>query len=1207
MWQQNGALNYIFMQYGQYIRWFIILASTVIFLICILYQQDKPLNKLPTIKKRLLSTNLKASSTSEIKLIDITLDWHLNFSHQQRTKKISAITDTLGAGVCAFDYNNDGWTDLYIVGGSGNTRRYGRASWWHNTSGGRLFENRQGQYLKDVTNDAGINFIISGMGCAVDDINADGLTDIFITGIDANRLFKNNGDGSFSDVTSESGINSSGWSTSAVFGDFNNDGLPDLYVAKFIKFQKDATTFEVNSGFQAFDSAAFEASLYDAESNQLFLNKGRFIFEDVTEKFNVANMDGRSLGAQWIDINNDTWLDLIVINQHPSPNEVYINRSGQEFVLAKDTFNALRGSGNQDFIDADFNNDGHTNFFLTSGSQEPIQLLELQSLERSDDQSRFKDVSHPFGLANTKLTPLNHWGAISGDFNNDGYQDVFIANGKLTPDPDSHFVPLGQPNTLLINQSGKQFSIAKSNDIASINNSSRAAITTDLNNDGRLEIIVTNNNGNIQILEPEQTKDDNKKANNWIGFEWNNGNSINWKAGKVQIKYGKIQQSKSLSQPSGFLSQSEKRIHFGLGNNKQIDSVTIKIPEKSFTIKNLVAGHYYSIDMLTGKTEKLIYIKKEDTLESLAKIIDTDALNYLAKIILKNNNPKQIRILSVIWNRADSEQRLAILRSFTQINNLLELKLTLVAISDPNPEAAIIAINILKSSEIEQTMGALIGQLYSSNADIQCAAANTLSFFFREEEAMIFQKNLALKHLIRVLEKGKEQEQICVAQALGISESKRAVAPLLKFITTNPKTGILLKVAAIDALSEIRDSKAISDLTALVEFPESRPDEIGAALIALARMQSDSLKNLLQKVIYSRLKSSDKPSQIEAIHILKSIYKHSNVLFISRQLRQEHINPSIKKVIYELAPDMTALLNKKELSLALSFINIAAATRNTSLIGFLQSASKAEHQQIREQAIMALLKVTSTVNDQKQIAYNTLAKQSIEILIALLNLKETSASDRALLISTLENKIRTANLTSTQIKEIFFLLDSKTVSTLISKLLSNDLLDQQQRILLNICSEIQSSIKVSDLKNLSSKVKFEEDLLDCVYNPNASHASLPITVTYQIRKILNKLLNNNDIDVHHRDKILANAMLHDSVVAQYFLKKHSKYFSEQNMVTALHAIRHHNLLKQNETLIWNTIKNTANSDLLRMQAAWLANAMSPKLVDDFLQKDYNSQ
>ncbi len=172
--------------HNYYFRWIVALTASVVLLICILYQQDEPLNKLPVTSKPSLPPNSTVPSSTEIRLIDVSLDWHLNFLHQQRAKGISAITDSLGAGVCAFDYNNDGWTDLYFVGGSGNTRRYDRASWWRKTTGGRLFENSQGQYLKDVTEDAGLNFTISGMGCAVDDINADGFNDIFITGIDTN-------------------------------------------------------------------------------------------------------------------------------------------------------------------------------------------------------------------------------------------------------------------------------------------------------------------------------------------------------------------------------------------------------------------------------------------------------------------------------------------------------------------------------------------------------------------------------------------------------------------------------------------------------------------------------------------------------------------------------------------------------------------------------------------------------------------------------------------------------------------------------------------------------------------------------------------------------------------------------------------------------------------------------------------------------------
>ena len=1189
--------------HNDYFRWIVTLTSSTVLLIFILYQQDEPLHKLPVTNK-VSPPKPNISSSNEFQLIDVSLDWHLNFVHQQRAKGVSAITDTLGAGVCAIDYNNDGWTDLYFVGGSGNTRRYGRASWWHKTTGGRLFENRQGQYLKDVTESAGLNFTISGMGCAVDDINADGFNDILITGIDANRLFKNNGDGSFSDVTVTSSISSLGWSTGAVFGDFNNDGLPDLYIAKFIKFKKDATTFEENSGFQSYDSAAFDPSLYDAEANQLYLNKGGFLFEDVTEKFNVANQNGRSLGARWIDLNNDTWLDLIVINQHPSPNEVYINRYSQEFIVAKDTFNVLKGTGNHDFIDADFNNDGHTGFFLTRGSQLPIQLFQFQNIEISGNQSRFKDVSHTFGLTDTKLTPLTHWGAVSGDFDNDGYKDVFIANGKAIPDPDSHFVALSQPNTLLMNKSGKRFSIAKNNDIALINNSSRAAITTDLNNDGRLEIVVTNNNGSIQILKPEPFKDENKKTSHWIGFELINAHSVNEKTGTIEIEHKRIRQTRNLLPSTGFLSQSEKRFHFGLSDSKQIDRVTIKIPKTTFTIKNLAADHYYAIDLLTGKTERLTYSRKVNPLEPLAKVIDTDALSYLAKILLKNNIPEQFRALSVIWHRSDSEHRLVMLKSFTQIENLFGLKLTILALSDPRPEVVITAINILKNSEIEETMDALISQLYVSNTDIQCAAANTLAFFFREEEAVIFQKNLALKHLIRILENDDEQIQICAAKALGASESKRAVVPLLKLISPSTQSKNSLKTAAINALSEIRDSQVISHLSALIGSQNSKPSEKAAAFIALARMQSGNLQQLLKNHIHSTLESSDSSSQNEAIHILSNLYKHANTIFIQRYLQQDNINTSLKKIIRHLDPPHDDAINDKPFSVMLSLIDIIGATRNTSLINFLISGSESDHHEIRKHALIALLSVSATLNNQNTlIAHNILSQQSIETLIALLRLPEIkTTSGKALLITTIENKIRNANIVPDQLKSIFLILDNETVAVLITKLMSGELSHQQQRILLSVCSTTQTAVKVVNLKNLPASTKLEEEFLDCVYNPKAIHIPISIPFTLELRKTLSQRLENKTIDIQKRHRLLSNAMVHDAVIANHFFKKHSGNFSEKNMALALNAIEYHNISRQYQALIWKTMKNSGNSDRLRMQAAWLAYKTSPNEVIDFLKK-----
>ena len=1180
--------------------WVLTLASSLIMLVGILYQQDSPLKKaIPTNNSPLFSS-LQADASSEIQLIDVSLDWNMSFLHQQASKGITAITDTLGAGVCAIDYNNDGWTDLYFVGGSGNTRRYGGGAWWHKATGGRLFENHQGRYLEDVTKKTGLDFTSSGMGCAIDDLNGDGFSDIFITGIDSNYLFKNNGDGSFSEITPLSIKSSPGWSTGAIFGDFNNDGLPDLYIAKFIKFNKDVTTLETNSGFQSFDSAAFNASLYDPEPNQLLMNKGDFSFEDVTEKYNVANKNGRSLGSRWVNINNDIWLDLVVINMPPSPNEVYINQGGDEFVLINDKFNSLRGAGNNDFINIDFNNDAQIDFFLTSNDQNPLQLISQKNLNTSNGQYQFKDVSHMLGLTNTKLTSLSHWGAVASDFNNDGYLDIFIANGKLIPDSDSRFTSLSQPNTVLINQFGKRFFL--SNNTVVINNSSRAAISTDLNNDGVLEVIVTNNNGSTQILKSYRSKEDKLKTHNWIGFELKNKNSIGWGAGEIKIKYGGMQQVRSLAPSSGYLSQSESRLHFGLGYSKKIDQLIVKGQNKLFTVSNLESGYYYTVDLLTHDIRKNEYTEQADPLDFLIESIDTNALVPLEKIILKNNNPEHTQVLSKIWEKSDSDQRLLILKSFTKISTLFELNLVKLALSEPNKKSVITAINVLKQSEIDQTMGSLIEQLYAESSDVQCTVANAISFFFKEEEAMITQKGLALKHLIIALENGTEHEKICIAKTLGISESKRAVIPLIKIILAHPLNSTSLNIAAIDALSEIRDSLATNALIAFVNLSSSKPDEVGAALIALARMNFYGLNNALQELIYSKLVNSHQSGQIEAIYLLNSLYRHPNMIFINRYLDEENINSIIKKILLILRDESINLLSNKELSLAI--INIASSRRDISFIDFLQSASKSEYQSVREEAIVALLKVTPTTNTQKKMIKETLIEQSVDTLIALLNVKNISALDRLIISSTLENKIRITKLNSKKIEDLFSILDNDAKTMLLSKLLLINLKDGQQKILLNICAKKELPIKVSELKKISIRTKFKRDLLACVYNPNAIHTSVPEKVTYQLRKILNNIIHDSRVDFSYRQEIFVTAMVHDIAISKQFLNKYFGRFLEKNMFVALNAIESHQLIERYNSLIWSTMKNTKNSDALRMQAAWLASKTSEKEVNKFLEKGF---
>ncbi|HFD12644.1 MAG TPA: VCBS repeat-containing protein, partial [Crenotrichaceae bacterium] len=264
---------------------------------------------------------------------DITAYAGLVVSHMQGGEKITNLTETLGAGACVLDFDNDGWLDIFFITGSGQTRYYGRREWWQQGHSNVLYKNNGNGQFVDVTKRAGLENTVWGMGCASADFDNDGDADLFVTSYGSN-IFYENRNGRFVDISPLAGIKGEAWSTSVVVADYNKDGLLDIYVVNYLDFKNGAKTYEKTSGFQRMLPVSFDARVYDGQANQLYLNKGKLKFEDVTSNAGVANVGGRGLAAQWVDLNRDSYPDLIVSNDAGLPNAVFLNKYGETFINA---------------------------------------------------------------------------------------------------------------------------------------------------------------------------------------------------------------------------------------------------------------------------------------------------------------------------------------------------------------------------------------------------------------------------------------------------------------------------------------------------------------------------------------------------------------------------------------------------------------------------------------------------------------------------------------------------------------------------------------------------------------------------------------------------------------------------------------------------------------------------------------------------------
>lgn len=788
-----------------------------------------PVGQLPiTSYAQTISTH---SAPAPLELNDTTLRWQVWASHQQTVDELSALTETLGGGVCVLDANRDGWMDVFLIGGSGQTRYLGRNAWWNSRPGNALLLNQQGLFMKDATIELGLTGNFHGMGCAVSDFNSDGWPDLIVTGVNELKLYHNN-EGKFTDVTAQSTIRSEHWSTGAAIEDVNRDGLPDLYITNYIAFNKNARTFERNKGF-ATKSVPFDASLFDPLPNRLYLNQGDFRFKDVTEAYSVQDILGRSLGARWIDLDHNGWSDLIVINDTGSPNQVYLNQQGKTFIRTDARFSILETRDSRDLRILDGNADQQPDFMITRAEGKlPVWAVSL------NDES-YRDDIMQMDFQRSRLLNKSAWGVTSADLNNDGHPDLFMANGTQYPDQDASHLAQGQHNLLFTGTAAGFTSPALISPKHSYPMSSRGVVSVDLNNDGRLELLVSNNNNPLQILQSTNAH------GNWIGLDLQHLNpGLQTTNARITLQARGKTWFHLVSTNSGFLSQGDARIHLGLGDIEQIDELLVQWPDgKKTKVGPLASGRYYAIERSKQSAEPLPATESAQLkLPESAARLGTSAQKALAELLIQRDSQWSAYHLFELWTNADDGLRQHMIG---YLDKHWRPRFAWVLQQALLPEAPLslqhAALPLVRKLEMEHSMYWLIPLLQRADTTTFCQISEVLDFFFTEEEAVTHRKYLVISPLTEALAQAPEKAR-CAARALASAERKRAALPLLDLLRQDSPAA----AQALRALGLIRDSRAIDPILDLLKDPERHDSAtLAEAFMALKRLAyADAQKNL---------------------------------------------------------------------------------------------------------------------------------------------------------------------------------------------------------------------------------------------------------------------------------------------------------------------------------------------------------------------------
>ncbi len=501
------------------------------------------------------------------------------------TPEKRAIIEAKGSGVCLLDYDNDGWIDIYLVNGTTYDALDGRAKSPH----AALFHNNHDGTFTNVTMSAGVANDRWGTGCTVGDYNNDGWPDIYVTNIGADRLYRNNHDGTFTDVAVQAGValssGSSGMAvdhTGATFGDYDGDGNLDLFVAGYIDVDLNhlVGSKSANQDFCQYRGVKVMCGPRGLQGahDHLFHNNGNGSFADVSRKLGVDDPNGYyGLGALFADVNNDGRPDLLVANDS-TPNYLYINKGNGTF--ADDSYMsgyALNGDGreaaNMGIAAGDYLNNGHLDIVNTVFSDD------YNILFQNDGHGSFTDASYQAGIAESSI-PFVGFGDGFLDYDNDGWLDLFIANGNVYPQVNQHpewGQSYAQRPLLYHNLQNGKFAL-----VPAVEGTGLAAVSVargvafgDLFNDGKIDVVINNLDGTPLLL-----RNVNPDHNHWVEMRLVGGRKSPRDAvgSTVYLTADGVRQRQDVLSGGSYLSSSDMRVHFGLGKADKAGPAEIHWP-----------------------------------------------------------------------------------------------------------------------------------------------------------------------------------------------------------------------------------------------------------------------------------------------------------------------------------------------------------------------------------------------------------------------------------------------------------------------------------------------------------------------------------------------------------------------------------------------------------------------------------------------------
>lgn len=519
------------------------------------------------------------ASAAPIRFEDASQKAGIDFTHSFGSRQLGSLLEGTGAGCVWFDYNNDGLPDLYVANGrplEDSMHPYPLKEKPNPLPQNHLYRNDGNGHFTDVTQQAGLNPDMYSIAVAAADYDKDGFVDLLVTAYGKAALYHNDGNGHFTDVTAKSGIKVDGWSIASTWLDYDKDGCIDLFVGRYVKFDPKYRAYYAADNYPG-------PLDYEGDTNKLFHNNCDGTFADVSEKSGISAFVGRTMGVTAADYDNDGWDDIYVANDR-TENFLFHNKHDGTFEeVANETGTAFGQNGESTSsmgpVFADFENRGVFDLWVTDGH--------YNRYLRNAGKQGFEDLGASNGVSQTNAQYVS-WGTGVYDFDNDGVRDILIFHGGLI-----HLIP--QEHTLFRGLGGAKFAdlSREAGDVLSVRTTARGACFADYDNDGKVDAFVVNLGGKGTLVH-----NISGHTGHWLAIKLkgtkSNADGI---GAKVEVIAGDKHLISERVGGSGYLSQDDDRLHFGLGAAASIDKVIVHWPSgREQVVEKIAADHVLTVE-----------------------------------------------------------------------------------------------------------------------------------------------------------------------------------------------------------------------------------------------------------------------------------------------------------------------------------------------------------------------------------------------------------------------------------------------------------------------------------------------------------------------------------------------------------------------------------------------------------------------------------